>query len=61
MRDMKDKIIELIKKYQAESEKRWEPIVGYPNEYSHGYSVACFNCANDLEKLLKSMKGGDDK
>ena len=57
---MKDKIIELIKKYQAESEKRWQPIVGFPNEYSHGYSVACFRCANDLEELLKSDQEGEE-
>ena len=54
----KDKIIQLIKKYQAESERNWNPTTGYPGGYARGYSVAYGRCAYDLDKLLKSLKGG---
>jgi len=53
---MKDKIIELIKKYRAESERNWNPTTGYPGGYARGYSVAYGRVADDLEKLLKSDK-----
>jgi len=49
---MKDKIIELIKKYRAESERLWNPTTGYPNNYYRVWSIAYEKCANDLEKLL---------
>jgi len=57
---MKDKIIELIKKYQAESERNWTPATGYVDGYARGYSIAFGRCADDLEELLKSDKEGDE-
>jgi len=50
---MEDKIICLIKKYQAESETYWSPVEGYRNEFTHGLSVAYGRCADDLEKYDK--------
>ena len=44
---MKAKIIELIKKYRAESKKHW---TGYD------HAVACNNHADDLEELLKEKE-----
>jgi len=55
---MRDKIICLIKKFRAESERMWGPETGYDSGYFRGYSVAYDRCADDLEELLKSMKGG---
>ena len=54
------KIIELIKKYRAKSEIGWTPNKGWKNEYSHNMGIAYGNCADDLEELLKSMKGGEN-
>ena len=51
---MKAKIIELIKKYRAESEDCWTPENGYDSKYSHGLSVAYDDAADDLEELLKA-------
>ncbi|MBU0977087.1 MAG: hypothetical protein KKD18_01595 [Nanoarchaeota archaeon] len=51
---MRDKIIKLIKKYRAESERLWNPVNGYPTVYAHGRSIAYGDCADDLEELLKS-------
>ena len=53
-----DKIICLIKRYRVESETYWSSAEWYRNEFTHGLSVAYGRCADDLEELLKSMKGG---
>lgn len=50
---MKDKIIDLIKKFRAESEKHWSPETGYKDGYARGWSVAKGYDADALEKLLK--------
>lgn len=50
---MKSKIIDLIKKFRAESERQWSPHNGYPSEYAQAHSVAYDRCADDLEELLK--------
>lgn len=50
---MKAKIIDLIKKYRAESKRYWAPTTGYGNGYARGNSVAYDYCADDLEELLK--------
>ena len=55
---MKDKIIELIKIYRAENESYWNQVTGYMDGFSKGYSIAYVHVTDDLEKLLKSMKGG---
>ena len=53
-----DKIICLIKKYRAESERNWTPAIGYVDGYARGYSIAFGRCADDLEELLNNEKGG---
>jgi len=53
MDTMKDKIIALITKYRAESERLWNPETGYSSGYARGHSVAYDHVADDLEKLLK--------
>ncbi len=53
---MKAKIIELIKKYRAESERLWTPGKGYPSDYCRVRSIAFEQCADDLEELLKEEK-----
>jgi len=52
---MKDKLIELIKKYRAASEKRWSATHGYKNEFAHGQSNAYDRCADDLEELVRHL------
>ncbi len=52
---MKEKIISLIKKYRAASEKRWIPVHGYKTEFAHGQSNAYDRCADDLEKLFRHL------
>ena len=53
---MKDKIITLIKKYRAESERFWTPTAGYPSDYARAHSVAYDHVADDLEELLKESE-----
>ena len=55
---MKDKIIKLIEIYRAENESYWNPVTSYMDGFSKGYSIAYGHVADDLEALLKSMKGG---
>ena len=57
---MKTKIIELIKEFRAESEKRWSPVYGYKNELTHKESLQCDQIADNLEKLLADIKGDDE-
>jgi len=46
-------LIELIKKYRAESERGWTPEGGYKTKYLQGHSHAYDKCADDLEKLVQ--------
>ena len=53
---MKEQIIELIKKYRAESDRLWNPTSGYPSEYDRAHSYAYDHCADDLEEILKGSQ-----
>ena len=52
---MKEKLINLIKKYRAASEKRWHPVHGYKNQFEHGQSNAYDRLADDLEGLVRHL------
>ena len=58
---MRDKIIELIKKYRAESEKHWTPEVQYSTRSNKQLSSAYDHFTDDLEKLLQSEKKMSEK
>ena len=51
---MKDKIICLIKKYRAESEKNWNRVDGWQFPFARSHAKDCDRFADELEKLLKS-------
>ena len=54
-----DKIIDLINEYLSVSETLLTQNERYVDrKYEHGMGIAYANCANDLEKLLKSNKEG---
>ena len=56
-----DKIICLIKKYRAESERNWIRYGGWTrSKVSRSLAIICDDHADDLEELLKSMKGGEN-
>lgn len=55
---MKDKLIELIKKYRAESGKLWTPTGGYANWTNRATSLTYDKCADDLEKLVQELEKG---
>jgi hypothetical protein len=48
---MKDKLIELIKEWRAESENRWTPHAS-PNAVNRREAVIYTICADQLEKLV---------
>ena len=52
---MKEKLINLIKKYRAESEWRWNPERGYINDYIRGAVTIYDKCADDLEGLVRHL------
>jgi len=49
---MKEKIIALIKKYRAESERLWNPNTGYPDDYCRVQALIFDRCADDLETVV---------
>lgn len=53
---MKDKLIELIKKYRSESKKLWTPTGGYKNWTDRATSLTHDKCADDLEKLVRELE-----
>jgi len=56
---MKAKIIDLIKKYRAESERDWSPNDGYRYPYAQQHAEDCDHFADDLEGLLKEEEKAD--
>jgi len=58
---MKEKIIALIKKYRAASEKLWTPTEGYKSWTDRGISLTYDKCATDLEELLRHLSTNPPK